>query len=407
MTQRLEFILLARQEGVAFGELCRRYRISVKTGWKWRKRYAEGGVEALADRSRRPRHSPGQVSVAQAEQVLALHREHPTWGARKLHDWLRYRGEQAVPAASTCQAILRRAGVRPADPTTPRPWRRFERSQPNALWQMDYKGHFATQSGQRCHPLTVVDDHSRYNLVLAALANQTGLTVQQHLTQAFGWYGLPDALLCDNGSPWGHGDSTCRHTTLTVWLLRLGVEVLHGRPYHPETQGKDERFHRTLAHDLICRHTWRDLPHCQEHFDRFREQYNCERPHDALGGVPPINRYRPSPRALPATLPPVEYPLGVTVRVLPASGYLMFHGQCWYIGEPFGGLPLGLSPHHHHDGLWRVCFGATELGCMDFTAPRQPKRCVRFLLDPCGEADRLPCSPSANTGEGREPSPLP
>lgn len=408
MSRRLEFVLLARQEGVALAQLCRRFGISQKTGWKWRQRFAAGGAQALADRSRRPQRSPQQVCAEVAEQVLAIRREHPTWGGRKLHQRLHYISQAPVPAASTCHQIVRRAGLHSPQREPTRPWQRFERTWPNQLWQMDHKGHFATQSGQRCHPLTVIDDHSRYNLVLTAAADQTGSCVQRELTAAFELYGLPEALLCDNAAPWGRADSTCGYTTLTVWLLRVGVRVLHGRPYHPQTQGKDERFHRTLSDDLLARHTWRDLAHCQEQFDRYRQIYNCERPHDSLGGIPPITRYRPSPRGLPSLLPSIEYPTDTIVRKLPASGYLMFKRQIWYIGQPFAGLPIGLRPDPHRDGHWNVYFCSTLLGRLDLTAPLQSTaRSLGAPDEPSGAADRLPSHPSAHAGKGREPSPLP
>ena len=199
---------------------------------------------------------------------------------------------------------------------------------------MDHKGDFPLQSGQRCHALTVLDDHSRFNLVLDAADNQRTATVQAALTTAFAHYGLPEAILCDNGATWrGLGDGS-GHTPLTVWLLRLGIRVLHGRPYHPQTQGKEERFHRTLEQELLVRHTWRDLPHCAKEFARFRQRYNHERPHDSVGNNPPASRYRPSVRPLPAQLPALEYD-NMEVRVVRAKGAITFRNQTWAIGQAF------------------------------------------------------------------------
>ena len=287
MSQRYEFVLLASQAGVNIRQLCRRFGISAKTGYKWLNRYEAGGAEALGDRSRRPKCSPRQCEPEMAAKVVALRQQQPAWGGRKLRRRLRDLGSPEVPTASTCTAILRRAGLLNDKAGAHGPWQRFEREQPNELWQMDFKGHFGTQAGARCHPLTVLDDRSRFNLVLHACTDQTGATVQVQLTRAFERYGLPEALLCDNGAPWGAAEPVCPHTTFTVWLLRLGVRVLHGRPYHPQTQGKDERFHRTLDDELLSQHTWRDLAHCAEYFERFRQTYNCERPHDSLDGDTP------------------------------------------------------------------------------------------------------------------------
>ena len=379
MSQRFEFVVLASQPGINFRQLCRRFGISAKTGYKWRQRYRAGGSAALADQSRRPRCSPRQCPAATAAAVVALRQQEPAWGGRKLRRRLRDLQQPQVPAASTCTAILRRAGLLNGSATPATPWQRFERAQPNELWQMDFKGHFATQAGPRCHPLTVLDDHSRFNVALAAEADQTGATVRTVLTAAFGLYGLPEALLCDNGAPWGAAEPVCPHTTLTVWLLRLGVRVLHGRPYHPQTQGKDERFHRTLNTELLRRHTWRDLAHCAELFPRYRHTYNCERPHDSLGGDTPVRHYRPSPRSLPAALPPLDYASGCTVRVVRTNGAVTFGGQTWYVGRAFAGLPVGLRPRPPADGQWLVWFAHHRLGQLDLCASPQPKHQLRSI----------------------------
>lgn len=382
MSQRLEFVVLATRAGLAFSELCRRFGVSRKTGYKWLKRYREGGREALHEHSRRPRSCPRQVPPAVAQVVIAL-RQETTWGGRKLRQRLLALGQTAVPAASTCTEILRRADLLQPEPRGG-PLQRFERSQPNELWQMDHKGHFATQSGQRCHPLTVLDDHSRYNLVLDAAGDERRPTVQAALTAAFERYGLPEAILCDNGGVWGRVTSTTGHTPLSLWLLRLGVRVLHGRPYHPQTQGKEERFHRTLKAELLSRHTWRDLAHCAAEFPRYRQRYNHERPHDALQGHPPASRYRASVRPLPATLPSLEYPQ-MQVRVVRAKGVITFRNQTWYLGEAFAGLPVGLRPSPQADGQWEVYFAFFKLGLLDCTAAASARylaRPVSTLLPP-------------------------
>ena len=379
MSSRLEFVLLASQAGVNFRQLCRRYRVSAKTGYKWKKRYREGGAEALGDRSRRPVRSPSRCRPETEAQVVTLYQE-TLYGGFKLRRRLRDLGVAAAPAASTCTQILRRAGCL-GQGGEPRgaPFRRFERAQPNELWQMDFKGHFATQAGARCHPLTVIDDHSRFNLLLEPLTNQTGPTVQQALTRAFAQHGLPEALLCDNGAPWGAAEPVCPYTTLTVWLLRLGVRVLHGRPYHPQTQGKDERFHRTLQRELLSRHTWRDLSHCEALFPPYRHRYNCERPHHSLNGDTPVRHYRPSPRSLPAELPALEYAGAMTVKTVRSFGGITFGNQTWYIGRAFAGLPVGLRPCPHTDARWEVWFAHDQLGLIDLTTPSVPKHQLRSI----------------------------
>ena len=383
MSERYEFVQLASEAGANVRQLCRRFGISAKSGYKWLRRFRAAGIAGLADQSRRPKRSPRQAPAAVTEAVLALRQSHPTWGGRKLRRRLQDVGEAAVPAASTCTAIVRRAGLVPAEAgERVSPWQRFERAAPNELWQTDYKGHFATQCGRRCHPLAVLDDHSRFNLVLSAESDERGATVQAAFHAAFARYGLPEALLCDNGPPWGSAEPTCPYTTLTVWLLRLGVRVLHGRPYHPQTQGKQERFNRTLEEELLRQHSWRDLEHCQVQFARFRHIYNCERPHAALQGATPLSRYRPSVRSLPAHLPPIEYPAGTHVVRLRGSGLLTFGGQTWYVGRAFGALPIGLRPSAQADGQWEVCFGHHRLGRIDLSAPRLSKHQARSIYLP-------------------------
>src|SRR5260370_32747647 len=249
MQSRQEFVGLAEQGDVSVAELCRRFGISRQTGFGYLRRHREAGADGLLDRSCRPHGSPRRSSAEIEAQVIALRQAHPRWGGRKLARRLRDLGVASVPAPSTVTEILRRHGLLdPAEAATHRAHQRFERSAPNALWQMDFKGHVAMDVG-RCHPLTVLDDHCRYSLGLVACGDETSVTVRRHLTTLFQRYGLPQAMLADNGSPWG--SIVGGHTALEVWLMRLGVRLLHGRPYHPQTQGKDERFHRTLNLELL------------------------------------------------------------------------------------------------------------------------------------------------------------
>ena len=183
---------------------------------------------------------------------------------------------------------------------------------------MDFKGYFPLLDRGRCHPLTVLDDHSRFAVLLKACADQRGATVQQALTSVCRRYGLPAAMLMDNGSRWG--DRDLPFTGLSLWLIRLGIRVSHGRPYHPQTQGKDERFHRTLKFEVLRHFNFTTLEHCQREFDRFRDRCNLRRPHDALDLATPASRYCPSAIPFPETLPPIDYPPGLEVRKVRAEG---------------------------------------------------------------------------------------
>jgi transposase InsO family protein len=351
MTLKREFAALAVQEEASMAELCRRYGISRPTGYKWVRRFRQGGLEGLAEQSRRPIHSPGQTAAQVEARVVQLREQHPAWGGRKLRRRLQDIGVQGVPAVSTITGILHRHDlIGTQEGAKHKALQRFEHPAPNDLWQMDFKGHIAMEQG-RCHPLTVLDDHSRYALGLDACANERAETVREHLSEAFRRYGLPWRMLMDNGSPWGD-DGSNPYTAFTVWLLRLGIGVSHGRPYHPQTQGKDERFHRTLAAEVL-REPLRDLAHGQQRFDRWRTVYNHERPHEALGMAVPASRYQASPRSFPEVLPPIQYAPGVEVRKVQLGGRLSYRGREYRIPKALYGYPIGLRP--------TVCDGVLEL----------------------------------------------
>jgi transposase InsO family protein len=367
MSLRHEFVLLSLKAGANMAELCRRFRVSRKTGYKWRERFVSGGPAALEDRPRRPRHSPKRTPARVRSAVIELRRRRH-WGGRKIHHRLHALGHRHVPAPSTISGILKRHGlIDPAESLKHQPLRRFERAQPNELWQMDFKGHFAIGSG-RCHPLTVLDDHSRYSMAVRACGNERGATVQQELTATFRRYGLPEQMLMDNGSPWG-SDAEHVLTPLTLWLIRLGIRVAHIRPYHPQTQGKDERFHRSLETEVIQRRWFRDLPQCQRHFDRWRDIYNLERPHESLQMQVPAQRYRPSVRAFPEHLPAIEYGSGDQVRKVQDHGQLFFKGRQFRISKALRGYPVALRPTTE-SSQWQVFFCTQWVSTIDLRDPK-------------------------------------
>ncbi len=273
MSQRTAFIERAKAEGANISALCREYGISRKTGYKWLKREQMAGAEGLADQSRRPKHSPDQTPEWIEAQVLGVRESHPAWGGRKIRRTMQDAGCLQVPAASTITAILHRHDkIDPEEGQKHQPFQRFEREQPNELWQMDFKGYFALQQGGDCHPLTVIDDHSRFLVGLKACPNEKHRTVQTQLTAIFEQFGLPEGILMDNGAPWGN-DGETHHTVLTAWLLRLGITITHGRPRHPQTQGKDERLNRTLLTEVIAKHPLATLEECQACFDEWQSVY--------------------------------------------------------------------------------------------------------------------------------------
>lgn len=355
--QREEFVHLARQTGANVAQLCRRFGISRKTGYKWL------GREDLDDRSRRPHGCPTRTPPPLEAQVLAVRAEYPAWGARKIaHVLARDQGVQIAP--STVNWVLRRHGlVGAAASAAATAWQRFEHERPNALWQMDFKGHFATDA-QRCHPLTVLDDHSRFNVVLHALANEQFASVQQVLQHTFERYGLPERINADNGPPWG-APMPGALTTLGIWLIRLGVRLSHSRPAHPQTNGKDERFHRTMQAELLSTRRFRDLEEAQLHFTRWRHVYNFKRPHCALDMQTPASRYAPSLRPMPASLPPIEYGPDDIVRTVGDGGRISFKGKVFRVGRALISQPVALRPRLDLDGTFDVYYCHQKVQVID------------------------------------------
>ena len=364
MDLREEFVRLAMSEGANRRELCRRFGISPQTGYKWLRRHRLEGRAGLADRSRRPCTSPARVAPEIEAAVLEIRAgSNQAWGGRKIRRRLHDLGHALVPSASTITGILRRHGKLDAAAAAGHaPWRRFERARPNELWQMDFKGHFATATA-RCHPLTVLDDHARYALGLAACADERAATVRDRLGAIFRRYGLPEAMLMDNGAPWGDAGGQ-PHTVFTVWLMQLGIRVAHGRPYHPQTQGKDERFHRTLKAEVLAGRRFADLDDCQGAFSRWRHVYNHHRPHEALDLCVPAARYRPSALAFPETLPEIEYGPGDIVRKVQDGGRVSFQGRQFRVSKAFKGHPIALRPSDV-DGVFTVRFCANTIARID------------------------------------------
>lgn len=355
VTLRKEFVFLATKTDTNKRELCRRFGISPKTGYKWLHRYHKDGLSSLSDQSRRPHHSPKQTVPDIEHEILKIRDQHPAWGGRKINTRLSVLGCQEVPAPSTITNILRRHGrLDPKESDKHKAFQSFEYKSPNQLWQMDFKGHFALLSQSRCHPLTVLDDHSRYSLGLVACVNEKGKTVQVCLESIFRRYGLPHRMLMDNGSPWG-SDKEHPYTPLTVWMMRLGIRVIHSRPYHPQTQGKDERFHRTLKDEVLRYESFEDHKRCQLRFDTWRYTYNHERPHESLGMAVPASRYHPSPRSFPETLAPIEYAPEYDVRKVQQGGWISYQGRNYKISKAFTGYPVGLRSGDT-DGIVDVIF---------------------------------------------------
>lgn len=351
---RIEFVTLAVQKDRNVSELCRHYGISRKTGYKWLDRFRDQGIAGLEDKSRRPLTSPNKMDADVEECVVRARKEHAAWGGRKLRQHLLNSGEEKVPAASTITEILKRKEqISPLETAENAPWQRFEHERPNDLWQMDFKGPVKTDEGNG-YLLTVLDDHARFSLIISACRDQLGSTVKEKLIPVFERYGLPWKILSDNGGPWS-GSHGSRYSYLVVWLIRLGISVVHGRAYHPQTQGKEERFHRTLIAEVLRYNRFRDLEHMQSAVDDWRDIYNCKRPHESLGMAVPASIYKVSPRAYPDTLPEIAYGPCDKVRKVQDDGCISFGGKLYRIGRAFHGYPVAIRPTDV-DGAFDVYF---------------------------------------------------
>lgn len=356
MDQRIDFVSLCCKGDLSFSELCRRFGISRPTGYKWLSRFNKLGHEGLKNRSRKPAHFPTQTEKEMEDLVVRLRMEDPEWGPKKIHRLLvnmQSTGQfsfRKIPASSTIGSILKRRGlIKKEKSEKAQSWQRFEYDYPNELWQMDFKGPVLMRNQMHCHPLTITDDHSRYNIVLQACDNQRYETVQEHLINAFKIYGMPSMILCDNGSPWGitgHGIITEGHriTKLEKWMIKLNIELIHGRPYHPQTQGKEERFHKTLKIELLDYQIMKDYEHCQMEFDSWRMKYNHVRPHEAICMDVPASRYHPSKRNYPEKLPDFQCKSGDILRKVDQEGRIAFKGKKVRVGRALHGEYIALRP---------------------------------------------------------------
>lgn len=337
---REEFVKRVLAQERSKSALCREYGISRPTGDKWITRYLAG--ELLEDRSRAPLRIPGRTAADIEDLIVCYRQTHPGIGARKIRRILENQGHQELPSVSTINRILDRNGLITRQASlAAQPIKRFEKPRPNAMWQADYKGHFAMDDGRRCHPLNIVDDHSRFSLCCEAQYSETFEELKPVMIRLFRKYGLPDCFLCDNGNPWGTPQST-GFSRFEVWLMELGILTIHGRIRHPQTQGKSESFNRAMTKELLAHTRIADLADAQRQFDAYREFYNNERPHYALGLETPSQRYKSSERAYPEQISPWKYPEDCEIRQVKETGFFHYGGQGYFLSEAFGGKEIAV-----------------------------------------------------------------
>ena len=357
---RKEFIQKAIQKEISLSALCHEYGISRPTAYKWLNRFQNG--EGLKDKSHEAIIKPRKTPIEKEELILYTREEHPTWGPRKIRRSLEDKGFKEVPATSTIADILKRNNCISKEASEAHtPWKRFEKEEPNEMWQMDHKGNFGLSNGMVCYPMTLLDDCSRFSLCINAKDNERWLPTKDCLSNIFREYGLPKTILCDNGNPWG--SSGKGYTLFDIWMMQMNVLPIHGRILHPQTQGKDERFHRTLKEDVLKRTILRDLEHAQEEFDKFRYCYNYERPHESLGLDVPAKHYKPSKRQYIENLREPEYDIGKTLRKVNYKGYISIDRHRYFLSDSLIDKYIEIVPTS--EKTLNLCYGEFAIAKID------------------------------------------
>ena len=374
MDERMKFIADCLRGELPMVAVCEQYGISRKTGYKWLGRYRADPEGGLADRSRAPHHPAQGLDKAVAAAIIGLREQHPYWGPRKLLYGLerRYPG-QRWPAASTIGDLLRREGlsrrVRQRRRAPPATAPLVHAQAANDVWCADFKGWFRTADGQRCDPLTISDAHSRY-LIECRIVAPTVEAVHPWFEHAFRTYGVPRALRTDNGAPFattGAGGLS----RLSVEWVKLGIKLERITPGKPQENGRHERMHRTLKEET-AKPPAPSIEEQQVRFERFRESYNSERPHEALDYDVPAARYSPSPRPYPARREDPWYDADYAVRRVRQCGTIKWGGEQVFISNSLAGELVGIAETEAGD--WIVRFADIDLGTID----RRSRRLRRF-----------------------------
>jgi len=366
MNERMRFVTDVERGLYSMRELCERYGVSRKTGYKWLARYGEEGPEGLRERSRAPHHCPHRIAPAVADAICAARRQHPSWGPEKILQWLsRHEPALELPATSTAGDLLARRGL-----VKKRRRRRAythpgavppSTTQPNDLWTADFKGHFRTRDGVYCYPPTVAYQHSRYLLACQGLRSTQGVGVRPVFDRLFREHGLPRAIRTDNGVPFAtvgiHGLSQ-----LNVWWLSLGIQHQRILPGHPQQNGAHERMHRTLK-AATARPPRHNLVGQQRAFNHFRLVYNEERPHQFLNGRTPASVYRTSRRAYTGRVAPFEYPGHYLVKRVTNAGTIRLKTRLLFLANALKQHLVGLE--EVGDGIWSIHFCNVLLARVD------------------------------------------
>ena len=312
-----------------FSALCREFGVTRRTGQKWVDRYKE--CQPLTDRSRRPHTSPSRTPEEIEFLILELRADNPGWGSRTIRDVLLAEGHRNIPCAKTVNNILNRYGcISPEESQKRKPFVRFEKELCNQMWQVDFKGEFRMEDGKYCYPLDIIDDHSRYAIKIAPHLSTANVVIPV-FTDAFREFGLPDSILSDNGAQFAGFKKG--YTQFERWLMDLDILPIHGRIKHPQTQGKIERFHRTMKQELLNHTVMANIADAQNKFAVWRDKYNNIRPHEALGMKRPGDVYAHSQRQYNENIPKYEYSGAYHVIKVNSWGYVRFDKWQVYLSE--------------------------------------------------------------------------
>jgi putative transposase len=397
--ERLRFVLEHEEEQYTMSELCHIYGISRETGYKWLRRYQKQGWAGLQDLDRAPQRHPNQMPPERERAILELRRARMSWGPRKLKRVLERRdGEQRWPAASTIGALLAREGLvvhrkqRRRVPAYTQPF--ASAHAPNRVWCCDFKGWFRTGDGQRIDPLTISDAHSRYLLRCQAVEQSNTEQVQAVFEATFREYGLPEAIRSDNGGPFA-SRAMAGLSRLAVWWMKLGIVPERIAAGHPEQNGRHERLHRTLKQETASPPAANRRAQ-QRAFDRFRQEYNQQRPHEALAMETPSAFYRPSPRLYPARLPEPEYPSAMQVRRVHEHGQFHWKYRDVFLSKVLWGERIGLLPVD--DRFLTIYCAAFPIARFD---------CHRFLVLPLAAGQNFSRDDAGGADDSPSPAPHP
>jgi transposase InsO family protein len=359
---REEFVKRVLAQEKSKSALCREYGISRPTGDKWISRYTVG--EGFSNRSRAPFHTPNKLDIDTEELIIKARKKEPAIGATKIQRMLRNEGHTELPCISTVNAVLKRNNLITLEASrAATPYKRFEKEAPNVMWQADFKGHYAMGNGQRCHPLSVIDDHSRFCLCADAKINERRGGVEESFRRIFKEFGMPQSLLCDNGNPWGTSQSA-GYTLFELWLMELGVLTIHIRPLHPQTQGKTERFNRSFKDERLKFYMPSDLQDADRQRTEYRSFYNNVRPHYALDLDVPAQHYKPSERVYAEKTKDWEYGPEHERRKIKNTGFLTYGGQGYFLSEAFGGKTIAIKPSSK-DGFLNLYYHQFRIGRID------------------------------------------